>query len=500
MPEPVLSDALANTVQSLATQAVTDGKPLQALAHVAGLALLFDAAPVPTNIVPAAAAGSSLARPPPPGATSVIASTVAARRAYRASLMLSIQSVAQSAAGSPAAVLAAADALEANCAVPAELTDAGQAVALATVETLAAAAGAEHGADGFLVRTLSALSLVATAARLQEISDTVDLLARLDRLDLPFPGMSSSHVAPYLEMQQWNVSLLPTDSQLLLRSFASADGSIAVKPFPRSFVSALSAALGDSPWAMAALTVFGFDVHAAARAVASPSPASVLRLEFGNRTQPRWEPTDGLDGVFFFEAPVKAAASDATEAVCLSWDEDASAWDTGLCRALPNPRPRDHAVFWDANETANLRDHRALAAAWSISGPLYQEADCNEVVFDCDQELRAAASQRRPVTIVANDPANLFSRENPSRVYRCPSGSREVLRFFYGSRCRLWKTQPADNPYNCSWDNSKQKFVGSGCVFDAKASCACYQPRLFRDVRGRTQSAPRPCAAKERHV
>lgn len=480
---PVLNDALATTVQSLVRRAAgTAGRSLQALAHVAGLALLFDAAPVPTGIVTAASTGGALARPPPLGAASIIAATVVARRSNRVAMMLAIQTAVAGASGDIPTLLAAADALEANTAVPAELTDDALNVALQTLQAVASAA-ADDNVNGYLVRTLSSLSLAASGSRVDAVASLVDVIASQPRRDLPFPGMFASYQAPLLELQIWNASLLAYDSLLLTRNLSTSDGARVVFPLPAQLVSSLSGALGGSPWTTVAFSSFGFDVHAAQRSSASPTPASVLRLDFSNGSAAKDRPLQDVDGAFFFDVPVRASATDTAQAVCLAWDDSGSAWDTEACAALPNPRPRDHTVFWDASRTASVKDPRYLIKAWSIAGPLYNATDCQEAVIDCAAELSTAALNRRPVVIVANDPMDPFN--TPS--YRCPAGSTAVLRFFFGERCRLWKTAPAENPYNCSWDHARQMFLGSGCVSDAKARCACYQRRLSRDVRSRPQ-------------
>jgi hypothetical protein len=191
-----------------------------------------------------------------------------------------------------------------------------------------------------------------------------------------------------------------------------------------------------------------------------------------------------------FTLPPVDTAGDEAQAVCAFWNTKTSAYDTAGCAGVPSPFPPGHAVFFLDNFTAH--GDADLAMAWSITGPMVDNGTCFVAVLDCVSEIPGPyfmdADTRE--LVLTHHPAIIYPDPfNPLSVpaVACQSGNESAaspprtLRVYYGTDCALWRE---DNELNCSWSNTKQAFVGGGCVSDGgPTQCMC------RHVRGASAAA-----------
>lgn len=100
-----------------------------------------------------------------------------------------------------------------------------------------------------------------------------------------------------------------------------------------------------------------------------------------------------------FTVPSNAAllaAQPPRSTECAFWDEAAQRYSTQGCSALPNPRPANHAVSWPQDADLAGVSPRAISAAWTISGPLYNASLCNVTVLDCAEDAESVKTGARP--------------------------------------------------------------------------------------------------------
>jgi hypothetical protein len=170
----------------------------------------------------------------------------------------------------------------------------------------------------------------------------------------------------------------------------------------------------------------------------------------------------GLSTPIFFTLPGLAGLADGSKAQCQFWDTAAANSSTAGCAGLPDPRPPMHDVFFVPGFTAATDADMALA--WNISGDLVDDASCRVTLLDC--------SLPNPGVVYPDpsSPLTVPAVACPPRV-NGSTAPPPVLRVYGGRRCALWQ---AGNARNCSWDNVKQAFIGSGCVpSGATVQCAC---------------------------
>ena len=233
-----------------------------------------------------------------------------------------------------------------------------------------------------------------------------------------------------------------------------------------------------------------------------------------------------------FTMPAPASVPGGSGPACTFWNPAALTFSEEGCAVLPSPYPANHSVFWlqlpaeqpsynasrRSNDTAPpppyphppppsrfwqntctataeldsvaAMDARAASAAlnptnllrarWGLTGPM--ACGCNVTVLDCAVESAKAAAAARAATAAGADPRKaafaaqrqVFLSPRDALLIpaiRCAEGDNtSVLRVFYGEECALW--QPA-NEYRCSWNVTKQSFVGEGCVSSPVSRCAC---------------------------
>ena len=180
------------------------------------------------------------------------------------------------------------------------------------------------------------------------------------------------------------------------------------------------------------------------------------RLEFSTRAGAP-VPVANLSAPVTFTLPTLPSLGSGVKAQCQWYDSSAQAYSTVGCVSLPDPRPAGHSVAWVAGFTA-ARD-ADMVRAWTISGPL--ATNCSLQVMDC-------TTQPPPRPVYPN-PLRPF---DVAQVACDTSGAnKEPKRVITGSRCALIEE---DNTYGCFWNNSKQAFVGAGCVASGgPVRCAC---------------------------
>ena len=180
------------------------------------------------------------------------------------------------------------------------------------------------------------------------------------------------------------------------------------------------------------------------------------RLEFSTRAGTPVAMAN-LSAPVTFTLPSLPALVSGVKAQCQWYDSSAQAYSTVGCVSLPDPLPAGHTVAWVAGFTA-ARD-ADMMRAWTITGPL--AANCSLQVMDC-------TTQPPPPPVYPN-PLRPF---DVAQVACDTSGvNKEPKRVITGSRCALIEE---DNTYGCYWNNSKQAFVGAGCVASGgPVRCAC---------------------------
>jgi hypothetical protein len=192
-----------------------------------------------------------------------------------------------------------------------------------------------------------------------------------------------------------------------------------------------------------------------------------------------------------FSLPAVDTSGDA-QAICAFWNVDTGAYDTAGCAGVPSPYPSGHSVDFWPNFTAH--SDLDLVVAWSITGPMVDDGNCFVAVLDCgadnpgpffvDPRTREVVQSHVPGTIYP-DPFNplavpAVSCAAANGTDGAPVVAPRALRVIYGTDCALW--QP-DNAYNCSWSNTKQAFVGDGCISSGPTQCMCRHLTDFASAR-----------------
>ncbi len=126
---------------------------------------------------------------------------------------------------------------------------------------------------------------------------------------------------------------------------------------------------------------------------------------------------------------------------------------------MPNPAPPGHKLkFVDDYQTP---DDASLALAWTISGPMLDGGSCLTTLIDCNADEPGVVypDPRNPLAAPAVacparvNATNSTADNSTAANTTVPAVRQPVLRVYYGSSCQLWR----ENPYNCSWDNIKQR-------------------------------------------
>ena len=175
-----------------------------------------------------------------------------------------------------------------------------------------------------------------------------------------------------------------------------------------------------------------------------PSASSVVALSFTQQgSGSAYHPSDLTTPITFTLPPSTAPGGD----VCQFFNTTTGTYDTTGCVTLPTP-PAGLAVAFDP--TATTPSDAALAASWTISGPL--AAGCTSTVLDCGGADAGRAVRLNP----ANEDDGFGSCNNQTTP----------VRIFSGQFCALWQPAPAGggNSTACHWNTTVQNFVGAGCA------------------------------------
>jgi hypothetical protein len=346
----------------------------------------------------------------------------------------------------PAAVESTAALVLRLVAVPAQLSDAGAASALAVLGSIASAGSAvspvaaQSVADALSSVVQSDAAAASSGGTLSAVLDVLGALAGSQASGLAVPGQAAATVmTSALSML---VALDAADSPRLLQQPITAPGS--ASSFDPLGPDALAAANGA-----AVSTVFlstRFDGHGGA---SSNNTGGMTRLAFSSGGEALT--VAGLSTPILFSMPASTLAADQ-QASCAWWDDAAAAYITAGCTALPSPHPPGHDLAFAPGFVAS--GPGSLALAWSIRGPLL--AGCEEAVLDCGNATQRAA----PLLLGA--PVGV--------ALGCGRSTSAVLRAFTGARCAL---SNATGDAACAWNAPSQAFAGAGCVPAAQTRCAC---------------------------
>jgi hypothetical protein len=438
--------AFVGDATARATAALQSGDAASALQVVGGLAALLN-----TNTTGGASSGSG--------------DDVAAA-AQRASLLSVVAgALGQSGAGAlaaPAAVESTAALVSSLLSSPAQLSPEGAATALGVLGALAGAGAAVSPAAAQSVA--SALSAVALAPGASSSSGSssssssnfgavlgvLDSLASSQASGLQVPGQAPATVStPQIQM---SVSLNEggADSPLFAAQLSAPGSASSFEALPPG---ALDAA-GGAPVASTFLSL-AFDAHSAGGS--SNNTGGVTRLAFASAAG-AGVAVENLSTPLLFTLPASSLGA-GQQASCAWWDDDAAAYRSDGCAALPSPTPPPpHELAFASGFVVGAAGAASMAMAWNISGPLL--AGCSVAFLDCTNATARAAE------VLQLDPAS--PRAAP--VVACGNASGVVLRAYVGAECALRR---ADNAAGCAWDVLQQTFTGAGCVAANATRCMC---------------------------
>ena len=247
-----------------------------------------------------------------------------------------------------------------------------------------------------------------------------------------------------------------TDAAVLSNVSAASSVSLTVQlELPANASSAVTSALLGVNSADAQASGLSLATGFAVSGITFGSPG-FTRLEFSTLAGAP-VPVANLSAPVTFTLPALPSLVSGVKAQCQWYDGAAQEYSTVGCVSLPDPLPAGHTVAWAANFTA-ARD-ADMMRAWTIAGPL--AANCSLQVMDC-------TAQPPPQPVYPN-PQRPF---DVAQVACDTSGANtEPKRVITGSHCALIQE---DNAYSCYWNNSKQAFVGAGCVASGgPVQCAC---------------------------
>jgi len=171
-----------------------------------------------------------------------------------------------------------------------------------------------------------------------------------------------------------------------------------------------------------------------------------------------------------FTLPGVSTGGSNLQATCSFYNTTSRAYSTSGCIGVPNPQPANHTLSFLPNVT--VPDDTSLALAWTIRGPLNESSLCSQLVLDCASNRPCEGAIRGKSCVVYPNPRNPLSGNVscPANLTALGLSAQPVMRVIYGAGCALW--QP--NTFNCSWDNTKQAFTGTGCVSPSNVTrCMC---------------------------
>ena len=399
-------------------------------------------------------------------ADSLLNTNATAAAAVRTNLLMAVSGAAVN-ASTATALQSAASAVSLLLANTSQVSSAGADAALSILQSVSSA-GTQRNVSVSLATSVAitaGLSSIAEAAQsmdsdvdpsvLLTVSDIVDSLAQSQLAGLTVPGeppviVSSKSIQMCVQLDAPDAS-----SRLFSQPLTAANSSSSFAPLPPSLFGGATAPVRTQ---FTSLTFDPFEPD--------ESSTGITRLAFSSGTGTAGAPiaVANLSAPIHFTLPTLPAdaLSNGSKAQCQFWDTAATppAYATHGCAQLPDPRPPGHTISWVPGFVA--RSDADMALAWNITGPLL-DGNCTRQLLDC--------SLPSPPLVLPNPSSLRFPGVSCS-----PNVSTAPMLVFVGSRCRLW--QAANNTFNCSWDNTKQAFVGGGCVpSNQPVQCACRHVR-----------------------
>ena len=410
-------------------------------------------------------------------AGSQLSSNATAAADARASL-LGVINLTTSVTETPEALACAADAVATLVVEPSQISAAGAATALGVLQFIsngglggnvtispAASAGVAAALSSIAFAALGPGSIVSLSV-LKVISDVVNSLAASLLSALTTPG--AAPVTVYSPLIQLSVALdlAGPDSRLFSAPLTAPGSKSSFAPLPADIFAGLSRRrhlLADTG-VRTQFSSLAFDPH-----TLDANSTGTTTLAFSTSTAGELN-ISGLSTPIRFTLPLVPLA-DGLKAQCQFWNPAAQSYSIVGCVSLPDPLPHSHNVSWKPGFT--VASDAAMAAAWSIAGPLVAAPSrCLFEVLDCSQP---------------NATRSVYP--NPARPFQFPavscnaSISTEPILVISGSACALIQE---DNAYGCYWNNAKHAFQGPGCVASGgPVQCAC---RHLTEFTG--QSAP----------
>jgi len=410
------------------------------------------------------------------GAASVALVTGAAEMLNDPNSLLNSDPVA--AAGVRTSLLITVYAAAANASTSAELQSAAAAVRLLVINTTqinaagaAAALSALQSISGananglgvpvtyeVSVAVTASLSSVVTAALtpgssigstvLLQVSNVVDALAASQLSGLTVPGSPPVEVSSPAIQMRVSLDAMGADSRLFTQPLAAAGSASTFAPMPAGLFGSSTAPVRTQ---FVSLKFDPFEPGS------NDTATGVTRLAFSS-TSGAEVSVAGLTVPIYFALPAVPGLADGLKAQCQFWDKTALQYSTVGCVGQPALLPPGHNVSWVPN--FGVRTDGEMAAAWRITGPLIDGANCSVAVLDC--------SLPNNTQVVYPNPARPF--DYPAVACNASISTAPML-VISGSRCPLIR---ADNAAGCYWDNQKAAFVGAGCVASAgPTQCAC---------------------------
>jgi hypothetical protein len=386
----------------------------------------------------------------------------------RATLLAALSDTLSS-AGAPAGaadMLTVATALGAIVAATEFVSPAGAASALSSLALLADApadvlnasslAPVAHALGGVIGAAKGFADAGDAGATFWDAGFVLDTLARTQGAALS-PGASQS-----VTSEQFSLLLrsdLPSNATSTLFTvglslpIGSANTTIpvAVDPLPAGIFAGVTGPVST--------TLLSMDFNPWAASDASSGVSSVTRLSFAAAGGADIAVTN-LANALTFSMPSGAvsplAATNASlQASCVFYNVTTGRYDGAGCVTRPPVFPAGHTLAWSA--TTGLASDADLVRTWSISGPLVSSG-CTDTVIDC--ATMAGRALRVPLNGV----------DGADGVASCGGLTAGGVRVFSGAACALWR---ANNSASCSWDVSRQAFLGAGCVVAPDTHCAC---------------------------
>jgi hypothetical protein len=394
---------------------------------------------------------------------SALSTNASAAADTRANLLTLVGSAA-TLATTPEALASAADAVTTLVSNASQISASGAATALSVLEAIsgsgaggkvpisaAASAGVAAGLSSIATAALAPNSPVSPSV-LATVANVVGSLATSLLSALTTPGAAPVTVSSPLIQLSVALDTSGPDSRLFSAPLSAPGSKSSFAPLPADIFAGSSRRrrlLADAG-VRTQFSSLAFDAHA------PNSTAGTTTLAFS--TAAGELDISGLSTPIRFTLPLVPLA-DGLKAQCQFWDPAAASYSIVGCVSLPDPLPPGHNVSWKPGFTVS--SDAALAAAWSISGPLMAEpSSCSFDILDC-----SLPNNTRAVYPNAARPFDFPAVSCDASI------STDPILVISGSACALIQQ---DNAYGCWWSNAKHAFEGAGCVASGgPVQCSC---------------------------